>query len=303
VTERLIRYLVLPALLVAAVPVAHLLPGLDVSAVEQHMRDGLHVAGFAAVAWLLFELVPFAGIGRALTAFGAAILIGFLAELSQKLAGHFFNPFDIARDAVGAGLAVLARLLWDLGTPGITRIACRGVAAVLVAAVLAPFTYWGWGWLSERMKAPVIVDFEGRFAGSYYVAMNATITLTENDTSDGRFAEIMLSGFRRSGIRLTTATRDWRRWDWLAFDAEIAAGQESVVSIHLNDYDSIGHFADTQAGMITVTPGKSSYRVSVRDIIEQAGRADDAGNICQVAVFARSRNRGTVLYLDNLRLE
>jgi len=286
-----------------AVPVAHLMPGLDGSEIELHIRDSFHVIGFAVVGSLIFELIPAGRVGKALTAVAGAVAIGFLAETAQRTAGHFFDPNDVARDAAGAGLAVLARVLWTPGRPGFGRLFFRSIAIIAAAATLAPLTYWGWGWLSERLKAPVIMDFEGHFTELYYAEVNAEIALATSDTSDGRYARIMLGRAPRSGIRISTATHDWRKWDWLVFDAELAAGQDIVVSIHINDYDNIGHFADTDAGMLTVTAGKSTYRVSIGDVMRQAGRADDTGNIRQVAVLARSRIRGAVLSMDNLRLE
>jgi len=45
------------------------------------------------------------------------------------------------------------------------------------------------------------------------------------------------------------------------FDAEIIDGKDAEVSVHINDYDSIDHFQDTHAGMITVTTGSSGHRV------------------------------------------
>ena len=55
--------------------------------------------------------------------------------------------------------------------------------------------------------------------------------------------------------------------------------------------------------MVTVSGDGSSYRVPLHEIIKEAGRSDDADDIRQVALFARSRHRGTVLRIDNLRLQ
>lgn len=297
-----VRYSVIAALLVSTVPAAHLMPGLDGSEVETRIRDSFHVVGFAAVAWALFEIAPFGRLGKSLTAFFGAVLIGALSELSQKLSGYFFNPVDVARDAAGAASMIFARVLWQQDARGVARVMFRGLAGVAGAAVLAPTTYWGWALLSERLKAPVIMDFEGPFAELYVVSTNAKMSLPVSGTP-GRHAEIMLSRAQRSGILVSTALYDWSPYDLLLFDAEIAVGEDSVVSIHLNDYDSIGHYVDTQAGMITVSQGMSSHRVRIQDILVQAGRSDDAGNIRQVALLARSRNRGTILRIDNIRLE
>ncbi len=298
-----IRNLVLIGLLLAAVPAAHLLPGFDSSAVEQQIRDAGHVVGFAAVAWILYEILPYGLAGKVVAAFGGAMLIGVIAELAQKLAGHFFNPYDIARDAVGAGLMILARVLWEIGESRASRLLLRSVAAISAGFVFAPLLYWGWAFWGERLKAPVIMDFEGRFTDLYYAQTNSRIELKQGDALDGRYAEIMLGAAPRSGIRISPAVYDWRAWDHLVFDAEIVSGSDVRVSIHINDYDHIGHFADTPAGMVTVRPGLSSYRIPVADVIAQAARADDPANIRRVAIFARSRNRGTILRIDNIRLE
>jgi len=120
------------ALLASAVAVAHLVPGIDGSEVERNIRDSLHVIGFAGVAWIIFEFSPFGRAGKALAAFGGAVILGGLAELAQRLVGFTFSEADIVRDAVGAGLLVVARLFWAQRASAIVRICLRGLAAAAV---------------------------------------------------------------------------------------------------------------------------------------------------------------------------
>lgn len=303
----LLRFLLLSILLAGGVALAHLVPGIDGSDIERHIRNSLHIIGFAGVAWIIFELAPFGRPGKAFLALTGAVALGALAELAQRFSGYSFSGDDIVRDAAGAGLMIVARLLWPLGKTVVSRVFLRTIAAIAVCTVFTPFAYWSWGILSERLKAPVIMDFDGPFARHYFGPTNSDVSLTtvvaDDDTAETQLLEIMLSRAPRSGVLVATALYDWRAYEWLVFDARILTGPDASVSVHINDYNSIGHFADTAAGMVTVTGDLSSHRVPIREVLRQAGRADDVSSIRQVALFARSRHRGAVMQIDNLRLE
>ena len=300
-TSRPLFLLLFVAILAGGVAAAHLIPGIDGSEIERNIRDSLHVIGFAGVAWILFEMLPAGRLGKAVGALFGAIALGFLAESAQRWAGFTFSQADLVRDAVGAGLMVLARLLWAAPASRLLQVITRGLAAIAVIGVFVPFGYWGWGLLGERLKAPVLGDFDGHYAAHYFETTHADVILDRS--AENGFLDIKLTRAPRSGVRIFPALYDWRRYEWLVFDAEIVTGRDSVVSVHLNDYDSIGHYVDAQSGMVTVTGAATSHRVPLQAVLAEAGRADDLGNIRQVALFARSQNRGTLLRIDNLRLE
>ena len=305
--KRVFQLLALPVFLAGSVAAAHLIPGIDGSEVERNIRDSLHIIGFAGVAGLIFSLVPLGRFGKSLIAFTGATVLGALAEYGQLLAGFTFSQEDIVRDAIGAGLMIVGLLLWTTTISNGFRVIFRVFACILVTAVFAPFTYWSTAFLSERLKAPVVMDFEGRFAHYYYAVTNADMSLITDSHADhatGNHAiELTLTRAQRSGVLISTAMHDWQDFTWFVFDAQIISGNDSVVSIHLNDYDSIGHIVDAQTGMVKVTRAGSSYRVPLHEVIKEAGRSDDADDIRQVALFARSRHRGTVIRIDNLRLQ
>lgn len=306
-TKRVFQFLALPVLLAGSVAAAHLIPGIDGSEVERNIRDSLHIIGFAAVAGLIFILVPLGRAGKSLVAFAGAMVLGTLAEYGQLLAGFTFSQQDVVRDAIGAALMIVGLLLWTTTISHGFRAILRVFACMLVTGVFSPFAYWSTAFLSERMKAPVVMDFEGRFAHYYYAVTNADMSLIMEpgaDPATGNHAiELTLTRAQRSGVLISTAMHNWGDFTWLVFDARIVSGNDSVVSVHLNDYDSIGHLVDTQSGMVTVSGDGSAYRVPLHEIIKEAGRSDDADDIRQVALFARSRHRGTVLRIDNLRLQ
>ncbi len=306
-TKRVFQFLALPVLLVGSVAAAHLIPGIDGSEVERNIRDSLHIIGFAGVAGLIFILVPLGRVGKSLVAFAGAMVLGALAEYGQLLAGFTFSQQDVVRDAIGAGLMIVGLLLWTTTISHGFRVILRVFACMLVTGVFSPFAYWSTAFLSERIKAPVVMDFEGRFAHYYYTVTNADMSLIREpgtDRATGNHAiELTLTRAQRSGVLIATGMHNWRDFTWLVFDARIVSGNDSVVSVHLNDYDSIGHLVDAQSGMVTVTGDGSSYRVPLHEIIKETGRSDDADDIRQVALFARSRHRGTILRIDNLRLQ
>ncbi len=166
-TKRVFQFLALPVLLVGSVAAAHLIPGIDGSEVERNIRDSLHIIGFAGVAGLIFILVPLGRVGKSLVAFAGGMVLGALAEYGQLLAGFTFSQQDVVRDAIGAGLMIVGLLLWTTTISHGFRVILRVFACMLVTGVFSPFAYWSTAFLSERIKAPVVMDFEGRFAHYY----------------------------------------------------------------------------------------------------------------------------------------
>jgi len=307
--HRISRVIIAPLLLVAAVAATHLIPGLDGSRVESEIRNALHVVGFAVVAAVVYELIPFGRFAKATIAFLVAIAAGFASEYLQRYAGHNFDLADLYRDAAGAGIYLFARLLWswssDMKVAFGLRAVVRGAALLIGLLVFSPLVYWTGVFAAARVQSPVILDFNSQHARYYYHTINSEISLVEYDSGSdgGRYANILLSGWYRSGIAVHPAKFDWSASSTLVFEAEVSRGPPTKVTVHINDYDSIGHFVDAESGTVTVGNTAGLFRIPIGELLTQTGRGDDIADIRQLLILARDRNQGSRMRIDNIRLE
>ena len=74
-------------LLATAVAAGHQLPGLAGSFVDVDIRNSLHIVGFAAVAAIVFELVPTSVLWKSANALVFTLSLGFMAEIAQQYYG------------------------------------------------------------------------------------------------------------------------------------------------------------------------------------------------------------------------
>jgi len=294
-------------LLASAVAVMHLLPGLDANVAEGGIRNSLHVVGFAAVAAIVFEQAPFRLIANAVVALLFVVALGFIAETVQKISGHAFDIIDIYRDVAGASAYLVARLIWQRSlSPGrrpARRLALRSLSGVCGLAIAAPLAYWSIVLLTARAAAPLILDTDNRWAGYFFHAINASATLVGDDRNRHRTVEVLLGRRPRSGIVVATALFDWSPYEALVFKARILDGESTALSVHINDYEAIGHFVDTEPGCVTVTRDSVEFRIPLRGVRDAGGRSTDLADIRQVVFFARSRRKGARLQIDDIHLE
>ena len=96
------------AAVVAVVLLIHLLPGLEDSAIESGIRNGLHIILFAMVAVVVFALAEAVTTRPALLTFVIVAAIGSLAEIAQLLTQktpdpprHRSRPFRCGRRLAG----------------------------------------------------------------------------------------------------------------------------------------------------------------------------------------------------------
>lgn len=312
-TDRWMRLLLVPMLLAVAVAAAHLMPGLDGSTVEGGIRNSLHVIGFAGVAAILYEVIPLGRGGKAIGAFVIVLLTGALSESVQQATGRSADIVDLYRDAAGASSFLVARLVWVASSVAKRRPAARRMSRVLAVMIgslaLAPLAYWSIALVTMRSRAPIILDFDSRWSPYYFHGINADVTLVYGVTGTGTgknhaLAEATLSRRFRSGIAVATALHDWSPYATLVFDAQIAGAQATALTVHINDYAHIGHFADTTAGRVRVTGTSTEFRIPIREVTGASGRGPESlSDIRQVVFLARDRRDGAKLRVDNIRLE
>ena len=293
------------ALLALVVVLLHLAPGLDRSLVELQMRNGLHVIGFALVAGLTIRMTPGGVWTRTIVALLVAAGIGAMSEFTQKATGSAFDVEDLYRDMGGATMAVIAWMLWvapagmALATFG--RFVLRSLAILVAGSVFVPFAYWAGVFAAARAEAPVIHDFDQRWAGYFVSSINATHEIVRD--ADDAHVTATLSRRPRSGVAFAVAARDWRAAGDLVFDAWTTHEEPTTLTIHINGRNQIGRFRDSAAGTVVVDRTPRTYRVSIAEVLAETQAPDDIGNIRQLVLLARDRTEGAVLSVDDIRLE
>ena len=291
-------------LLAALVAAMHLAPGLDTFVVQTGMRNSLHTIGFFAVAFVLFELLPGPLVVRGILTVLVAVGIGFLAETTQAYTGSSFDIEDAGRDAAGALLYVLARLTWSWSAAsgsGAVRLLARTLAAAFGIAAAVPLAYWSSIFLAERWKAPVVADFEGRWSDYFFYGINAEVRLVA--AGGDHHLQASLVRRPRSGFAVTTALYDWTAYETLVFDARLEGAESTELTVHINDREHLGHFADTDPGTVTVTSAWQTFRISLDEVAAATGRGEDLSDIRHAVFLARGRLRGAFLEVDDIRLE
>ena len=302
-------YFYFALLILAALAIAiHLLPGLDSSRLELGIRNGLHFILFAIVAALAYLTPSYPPAGRAIFALAVVIACAVTSEYLQDLSGSKADIYDIFRDIAGASVMLVAMLVFSASNAArhgnIKRLALRAAAIIIAMLVTLPFSYWTVALLSERNLQPIVLDFDSRFAHYRFFPINAdVILLGGTGNEDNLWAELSLTKRGRSGLAVQTAAYDWSDKSVLVFDAEVVEGPTSELSVHINDKAHVGHFIDTESGMVSLSKGQREYRVPIRAVLREASRGDTIDNIRQLVILARDKHSGARLRIDNVRLE
>jgi hypothetical protein len=318
--------------LVAAISLAivviamHLLPGMDKSAIQQEVRNALHVVGFAVVAAIMFQFL-LANIAKSavvspntnlLIAFVLTAAIAGLAEFSQAMAGKNFDPEDLARDLGGAVLYLLGRFLWDRSSSPdrstAARYSLRSLSGLAAGLVFAPLCYIIFMNASIAARFPTILDFDGGWDTRFSFPVYAQIKTVAADPSfvefDGQVAEIQLLRPDWSGIRIESVVSDWSDYQHMVLSARLVNGADnSRLSVHLSDGDHVGVRSQHAIGgaiLAGATMGEqsSTIRIALEGIVDLPTRPDlDISNIEQVYIICHGRHDGAVLFIDNIHLE
>jgi len=307
-SNQLLRFVVVFLVLAVAVAVSHFLPGLDGSAIENGFRNSLHVIGFAVFAAIIFKATPASTMLKSIAAISLAGIIGGFSEYMQSRSGRT-DIFDLYRDFGGAIAYVCAKVLWDYSaTPGIRRTILRTASVVTGSLILFPITYWAGIAVYYISRSPLILDFDGRFDSYLFSPINSQIEISEIGSEEtdnrGQVAQIHLTHRGRSGIQMSTVVYDWTDYSVLKFEARVIEGENTTVTVHINDYEHIGRFFDTSAGRIFVTNHSGLFEIPIDAVLmETSERNIDKSDIRQIVIFARDKRNGTRMSLDNVRLE
>jgi hypothetical protein len=276
------------------------------------LHDFLHVPGFGGVAVVLW--LGFPGndgtrhgrrILRLLAIFAVTVALGAGVEIAQAAIGGDADPWDLARDGLGAASAVLALAsAWRaIGAParwGLRAAALAGVLAGLVPTASA---------LADEMRAvrqfPVLADFSAkkdldRFGWSPW----STGEFEPPGAGDARGAlRLDLTPGAYPGLWLEFFPRDWRGRQDLSFDCTNPAPTPFRVTVRIDDLDHGQDYHDRFNRAIVLAPGRNTVRIPLADV-ESAprGRRLDLSKVRSVGIFAVGLRERRTLRFHEFRL-
>ena len=292
--------------LVAAVVAAHYLPGIANTIIEQELRNGLHILGFALVTAVIFELLPGNSWKTAVVSFLCVLAIGLFAEVAQRFGGRVVDFSDLYRDMFGATIFLVARLLWQAGhSVYVNRILAVGIG--LCAVVPLAYTIYTRTLIATNF--PVIMGFDRGQDYKYVLPVGAEVQLIDADGDSplfsgnvGKFAQ---SSSRWSGLQIETVVKDWSSYSSLVLTAQILdGGQQSQLDLRLTD--GIHPCMRTQHSMggATVSDIPARIRFSLHGERKIDGRPDlDLTGIEYIYIIGKAQVEGATLLIDNIHLE
>jgi len=303
-------------LLSAAVVAGHLVPGLDNSEFEIGIRNALHVLIFATFALIIFEWLKHLSIRTTIIATLAIIaMVGGLAEFTQFSHGKQVDLSDLGRDLTGAVLCLGSRLLWRwsfaCSNSRFRNDLYRVGSALLALLIISPLLYWLTVIGMSRSTFPVILSFDHWWDTHLYSPVDSKITISatgaESPLGAGAVAVIRLSGRRRSGLTIRPVISDWSDYEYLTIEAAMVKGPDTSVTVRVFDEQGIRTFDERHVARLTIFSEPVVFRLRLHDFDVKKNKAKrrplDLSEMRRIVIFARDRRDGTVMLLDEIRLE
>ncbi len=117
-------------------------------------------------------------------------------------------------------------------------------------------------------------------------------------------AVIQLSGSGRSGLVITPVIADWSDYEYLTIEAAMVNGSDTSVTVRFFDKQGINRPNVRHVARITVDSEPKVFRLQLHDFdVKSKRRPLDLSDVQQIVIYARDRRVGTVMLLDEIRLE
>lgn len=300
---QLLIALVLIAIVASA---GHLIPGLDRSFIETDIRNSLHIIGFAAVAAIVFELVPANLFGKSASAMTFTLVLGLFAEVAQQIDGNRFDGLDIARDAAGAGIYILARLIWsqsvDQALTQRRQALIRTIAILTGSLVFVPWLLLLALQKSYEQRMPVILDFSLTQDIRMLNPVKSNISIEQIGSRSVAKIELLRLGW--SGVLIDTVDPDWSAYQFLVIRMAMFGAPGTVVNVELTDTGHPGYRSLHLLGEGPVGPELRDYRFPLKDVRDVPGRPDlDLTNIHLLDVIGDSDGVTATMLIEEIHLE
>ncbi len=232
---------------------------------------------------------------------------GGLIELLQGKLGRSVSWHDIARDLIGAWLA-LAWLSWPRQRRCVVWLA-RFVVLALLLRELWPVVAVGLQQWQLTRQIPQLYDFtnDSDNAQAFWDG-NVQRSTRYADELDGQFSlKVSIGTGRYSGASLDNLASDWSNYQSLALTLFNPEQQPLAMTLRINDraHDRGNNaYEDRFNTRLVIAPGLNRFTISLTDVQQApATRLMTMTDIRRLLIFASNQATPTSVYLLELRLQ
>ncbi len=285
------------------------------------VQDFGHIPLFGAITTLLLLLgahwfkaklgpgAQYAG------AFAFALILGVATEWVQMIGPRDADLWDLARNGVGAALALVWWGSFDRRLDGAairragSRVAFRCVAVVIVLAFLAPLIGVVNAYRERASRFPVLFSFETMSQARF---MNTRLAWYEfapaPDAWDidppERVAHISFSPLKGGALVFNEPYPDWTGHTALVFELFHPGARTIKVGLRVDDGTRSLLHGDRFNRHLFLEPGLNRLRVSMEEIVAgPAERELDISSIERIILYAVDPIGGYEIYLGPVLLE
>ena len=225
--------------------------------------------------------------------------LGLAIEWAQNGLNRVPDWHDIWRNQLGAWLA------WSLLSRQ-TRVKRPIVCLLGVFLAIELFLVGNAVWTDRRIQnqLPLISELEEEMDLNHWTG-NVSLS-DEFAARGGASLKVQFDTGHYSGMRLAKMPRDWRGYQWLAFEVFNPEQETLQLTIRINDriHDQKGHrYSDRFNKRLLVGPGWNHFEISLEDVEEApSNREMDLKDVFSLGLFATNLKEPRALFFDYFRL-
>jgi hypothetical protein len=298
-----------------------LLVGMGETLLNRTIQNLGHVPLFALIATLLLALAAhwfgdrWGVQAQYLGAFAGALFVGVATEFIQMLGRRDADLSDLARNVVGATLALVWWCTFDsrLDTMPVRRrigrVALRGIVVVVLLALLAPLVGVAAAYRERNNRVPVLYSFETPTQARFMKARLAWYQLIAAPDSWALdspewVARIVFRPLAGGALVLNEPYPDWTGHEALSFEFFVPGEREIEIGIRIDDRRHPVPFGQRFNRRVDLEPGFNSLRIPMEEIVADPIERDlDISSIRRIIVFPIDPVGGHEIYLRRVFLE
>lgn len=245
-------------------------------------------------------------------ALGLTLLVGVVSELLQLDTGRNRDPWDVARDALGAGAFLLfaatldPRALRKSGASLRIRALSRAASALLLALACVPGVPVVYAYAQRAAALPRLCEFEGGWSSRFVGTNEAELALTwlpgaeHHPAAAGR---ITFLPAHYSSFKLLEPYPDWSGYESLHVAIYSELGREVELTLRIHDRWHENRYSDRFNRRLFIRPGNNEIEIPLLQVrTAPEGREMDMAAIRRLTLFAIEPTEPFSLYLVELRL-
>ena len=184
----------------------------------------------------------------------------------------------------------------------------RVVSILIGSLIFVPLVYWSGVYGSYARQFPVILNFEVYSDRLLLDPVNSNVSIIDAGGIGGDFSgsiveiELLRTGW--TGVRILPVIGDWSDYQTLSFQIAMVGGTQPRFGVRLSYGLHPGFRPHHYMGGDSAGPQPKRVRISLQGAAEVPGRPDlEISNIIELHIVGRDLQTGTVMYLDEFRLE